>query len=510
VTAATRRIQIVILGLLFALVVASPPVTTFAATALTVSTDRSSYYSGQLLTVSGTVLPVAPRQDVAITVFGPASDLRSVTQVTPSAIGAYSADLMTFGVNDPTGIWSVKATYQGTQAVITLTYLGQPPKPSTISCLVSSSNITIGDRVVISGSIAPARSSVNVNISYSAHGSWIVLATLSSASDGTYSYSTKPASVGSYQFRASWLGDSSYLGATSSIVSVSVNKIATTISCKTSSTDITQGDTITVSGSISPALSGKTVNLTYTKPDGKTTVIRTATTGSDGSYSDSYVPDVTGSWSVTASWNGDSDHQAASSQSPSFNVKQKGCIVATATYGSELSPEVQFLRGFRDNTVLSTFSGTSFMTVFNGFYYSFSPSVASVISANEALRDVMKVLLYPLIAILHLSSVTFSLLSFSPELAVVTAGLVASSLIAIAYALPWVLVFSFIRKFKPSAQTIRLASLVWASSVMGIALAEVVTYSPLMMASTAAFVLATMCLATLVATRAALRSRNKP
>ena len=43
---------------------------------------------------------------------------------------------------------------------------------------------------------------------------------------------------------------------------------------------------------------------------------------------------------------------------------------------SEMAPQVQFLRELRDNTVLQTESGTSFMTGFNQFYYSFSPAVA--------------------------------------------------------------------------------------------------------------------------------------
>ena len=36
-----------------------------------------------------------------------------------------------------------------------------------------------------------------------------------------------------------------------------------------------------------------------------------------------------------------------------------GCLIATAAFGSELSPQVQFLREIRDNTVLQTESGTS-------------------------------------------------------------------------------------------------------------------------------------------------------
>ena len=76
------------------------------------------------------------------------------------------------------------------------------------------------------------------------------------------------------------------------------------------------------------------------------------------------TPDADGFWSVTASWDGDFTHDGASSSLKSFTVKKSGCLIATATYGSELSPQVQFLRGFRDNTVYSIFAGSNFMTAF--------------------------------------------------------------------------------------------------------------------------------------------------
>ena len=35
-----------------------------------------------------------------------------------------------------------------------------------------------------------------------------------------------------------------------------------------------------------------------------------------------------------------------------------GCLIATATYGSEMSPQVQLLREIRDNQLMNTESGT--------------------------------------------------------------------------------------------------------------------------------------------------------
>ena len=79
-----------------------------------------------------------------------------------------------------------------------------------------------------------------------------------------------------------------------------------------------------------------------------------------------------------------------------------GCLIATATFGSELAPQVQQLRELRDNTVLQTESGTSFMTEFNHFYYSFSPTIADYERENPAFKEAVKLTLTPLLTSLTL------------------------------------------------------------------------------------------------------------
>jgi len=74
-----------------------------------------------------------------------------------------------------------------------------------------------------------------------------------------------------------------------------------------------------------------------------------------------------------------------------------GCLIATAAYGSEMAPQVQFLRELRDNTVLQTQIGTSFMTAFNQFYYSFSPAVADYERENPVFKEAVKLSLTPLL-----------------------------------------------------------------------------------------------------------------
>ncbi len=74
-----------------------------------------------------------------------------------------------------------------------------------------------------------------------------------------------------------------------------------------------------------------------------------------------------------------------------------GCLIATATFGSELSPQVQQLRELRDNVVLNTESGKSFMASFNQFYYSFSPIIADYERENGFFKEIVKVAITPLL-----------------------------------------------------------------------------------------------------------------
>jgi hypothetical protein len=83
-----------------------------------------------------------------------------------------------------------------------------------------------------------------------------------------------------------------------------------------------------------------------------------------------------------------------------------GCLIATATFGSEMAPQVQFLREIRDNIVLQTESGTSFMAGFNQFYYSFSPYIADYERENLVFKETVKLALTPLLTSLTLLQYT--------------------------------------------------------------------------------------------------------
>ncbi len=163
------------------------------------------------------------------------------------------------------------------------------------------------------------------------------------------------------------------------------------------------------------------------------------------------------------------------------------CIIATVTYG-EGSDIVEELRGFRDRTVMATYSGSRFLTVFNAFYYSWSPRVAEWLRHNGAARSTVKVAITPLIAILGAASTLSSVLP-SSELTVVSIGLLASFLIGLFYlGLP----LSLLRALEP--RRLVVAGLVATISSLGVLASWFLRWDLLMQISSSSAVLSFMAM----------------
>ena len=91
------------------------------------------------------------------------------------------------------------------------------------------------------------------------------------------------------------------------------------------------------------------------------------------------------------------EEQTFASTSESKSTDGGGCLIATATYGSELAPQVQQLREIRDAKLLQTESGILFMNAFNDFYYSFSPAIADYERENPVFKEAVKLAISPMI-----------------------------------------------------------------------------------------------------------------
>lgn len=72
-----------------------------------------------------------------------------------------------------------------------------------------------------------------------------------------------------------------------------------------------------------------------------------------------------------------------------------GCFIATAAYGSPFAERVEILRRFRDQRLLHTALGATFVD----FYYQHSPAIANVISESPTARALTRTFLYPVTVI---------------------------------------------------------------------------------------------------------------
>jgi hypothetical protein len=166
---------------------------------------------------------------------------------------------------------------------------------------------------------------------------------------------------------------------------------------------------------------------------------------------------------------------SATSSPPTLPPLQTNCALSSATAGSELAPLAQALRTFRDQSIMKTRSGTAFMILFNAWYYSFSPSLASNLANEPAERALFRYGLYPLVGILYLSYYSYLLVyPLNSEIAALTAGIVAASLIGLVYVAPTLYLAARILRRKVTSFLNPMPLAVWsAMSLLGV----LITYS---------------------------------
>jgi len=124
------------------------------------------------------------------------------------------------------------------------------------------------------------------------------------------------------------------------------------------------------------------------------------------------------------------------------------CVIASAAHESEFAEPVQSLREFRDQQIKSSFAGAEFLKTFERFYYSFSPTVASAVASSQPTATIVRLVLYPLLSILRVSSAVFLAFDFVPEVGTVVAGVFSGALLGVMYLVPSALSIQYLLKRK--------------------------------------------------------------
>ena len=211
------------------------------------------------------------------------------------------------------GIYEVMASWEGDNATIGAESDVQTLKVmenSTISIAISSTSITFGSGVTVSGSINPLRPNIRVYIQYRLTGEelWPTAGETLTEQDSSYAFTWTPDEAGTYEVRTTWLGDETTYGATSNVLTLAA-KWTSTISIALSSTEITQGKSVTISGNITAADNTARANVSVTilhRLSGENwTTLDTVETDPNGNYTYAWKPETEGTYYIMASWEGD-------------------------------------------------------------------------------------------------------------------------------------------------------------------------------------------------------------
>jgi peptide/nickel transport system substrate-binding protein len=175
-----------------------------------------------------------------------------------------------------------------------------------------------------------------------------------------------------------------------------------------------------------------------------------------------------------------------------------GCLIVTATFGSPLASEVQLVRDFRDHSISQSYTGSRFMPGFNTWYYSFSPQVSSYINDHPFTKPAMQVILTPLLGIVRVSQIGYSLLAFNPELATFAALIIGSTMYAGFYVFPFVVAIMGVAQGRGwkgwNIQNMKPVAGVWAAIAVLLVLGVLLSLDLLTTVASGLFVVATIIL----------------
>jgi hypothetical protein len=279
--------------------------------------------------------------DTALTTFLVNPDIQPPEINAPAVGGTTRADYKWNATAVPGG-YTIKAA----ASVVEYASLRPPPSPeanladntftygdvtvtkwaSTVGMVVSPSTLNFGQAAIVSGSISPLRAGVDVTLQYRLRltGVWSNASKVKTSVQGTYLFNWAPPASGTYDVRASWDGDSITFGNASTVMTLTVRKVASELSLDVSSTSTTAGSAVTISGTITPTAAGATVTIRVNKDSTGWTTAGTATTDAEGNYEYEWTPSEAGTYQVRVSWAGNDNLLDSESETKTVTVSSGG------------------------------------------------------------------------------------------------------------------------------------------------------------------------------------------
>ncbi|MCJ7732225.1 Ig-like domain-containing protein, partial [Candidatus Bathyarchaeota archaeon] len=158
---------------------------------------------------------------------------------------------------------------------------------------ISSSVVQGGQTVKLTG--AATRPSINLVLNIEQGGATQKI-NIQTDGDGVFSYDYKPTKIGEHDVTISYAGDEDYHSAVSREKSFRVDKRKLDLTCELGAAPYKNERTLTITGQVTPSVSGLDVEIMFVSPD--SSFIETVTTGREGGFSLTITPEVIGTWDM--------------------------------------------------------------------------------------------------------------------------------------------------------------------------------------------------------------------
>jgi hypothetical protein len=198
-------------------------------------------------------------------------------------------------------------------------------KVSSSNSIQMNGNAIFGDPVLITSTINPVVSDGEVIFEYSEDQvTWEEIGR-DTPNAGLAGIDWTPPSTGTFYVKATWTGNHAYYSSMSSVLVLNVDKAPSVIQVELSSARILDGDPMSITASLTPAIEGGTVIMQWSSDGINWNYLYDDLTGPTGEFTYTFDPG-SGSYFIQAYWNGDDNYLAATSSVEEFYVNWKPSV----------------------------------------------------------------------------------------------------------------------------------------------------------------------------------------
>jgi hypothetical protein len=271
---------------------------------LAVGISPSPATVGSAVTVAVTLSQAVADGLVTVSTTGTATGTFSASTCTPSA-GKCSVTwtASTPGTVTFSASWSGDTLYNGATNTATLTV---NPLSTTLAVTASPSPATTGQTVTLTATLGTAASGGTVTFTASGPSGAVFPALTCTPAAGTCTATWQASNPGTWNISASWSGAGQY-GPATGTASLVVNPSGATMTLTANPAAPQSGQATVLTATLSVPAGDGLITFTGTGPIGST-FTQQSCTPTAGACTVSWTPTTAGTWSLTASWSGDTQY----------------------------------------------------------------------------------------------------------------------------------------------------------------------------------------------------------